>query len=654
MSEEKSALAASDRGTAVSTRVNDRRSLSWTRFRKDTAYRRPLAGWFTTALLSVVILAGLVAFSPVVGAISRPAASARWSTMPTPDYSQVLSNKLNNVACISATFCVAVGEYTTRAGVAQNLILTWNGSTWSANSSASLSTSASQENIINGVSCVSSTFCVAVGFFDTSAKSYLYQNLILTWNGSTWSLDSAASLSTSASQLNVLGGVSCASSSFCVANGVYYNGTTYQNLILTWNGSTWSLDSAASLSPGTSVPTFAGGISCATLRFCVANGIYYNGTTYQTLILTWNGSAWSLDTASSLSPGTSVTTYAGGISCATSHFCVATGTYYKQGTGTADQNLLLTWNGSTWSLDTASSLSSSTSQPNILRGVSCASAISCVATGFYNNGTTLQGLVLIWNGSTWSLDDAASLSATGSNPSMPREVSCASSSFCVVGGHYSNGTLNQNLILTWNGKTWSLDSASALSVVAPQDNQLTGVSCTSSSFCVATGYYSNGTVDQNLLLTWNGSTWTLDSASSLSTSATQHNQLTGVSCTSPAFCVAGGYYNNGTVDQNLLLTWNGSTWSLDSASSLSTSATQPNQLAGISCASSTSCVAVGTFMNASKVDQTLVEAFNGFTWHLAASPDTSATQPNQLAGVSCASSTSCVAVGTFVNASKVD
>ena len=592
MSEEKSALAASDRGT-VSTRVNDRRPLSWTRFRNDTAYRRPFAWWFTTALLSVVILTGLVASSPVVGAISRPAASARWSTMPTPDYSQVLSNKLNNVSCVSATYCVAVGEYTTTAGVAQNLILTWNGSTWSANSAASLSTSASQPNFLNGVSCVSSSFCVAVGSLDTSAKSYLYQNLILTWNGSTWSLDSAPSLSTSASQPNTLGGVSCVSSSFCVAAGSYYNGTAYQNMVLTWNGSTWSLDSAASLSTSSTQSNALADISCVFSSFCVATGIYYNGTADQNLILTWNGSAWSLDSAASLSTETSVINISTGISCTSVSFCVATGTFFAT---PAIQNFIITWNGSTWSLDTASSLSSSTSQPNILRGVSCVSAISCVATGFYNNGTTLQGLVLTWNGSTWSLDDAASLSATGSHPSMPSGVSCTSSSSCVVAGHYSNGTLDQNLVLTWNGKTWSLDSASALSVVAPQDNQLTSVSCTSSSFCVATGYYSNGTVDQNLLLTWNGSTW-----------------------------------------------------SLDSASSLSTSATQPNQLAGVSCASSTSCVAVGTFVNASKVDQTLVETFNGFTWHLAASPDTSATQPNQLAGVSCASIFYCSAAGNYSN-----
>ena len=187
-------------------------------------------------------------------------------------------------------------------------------------------------------------------------------------------------------------------------------------------------------------------------------------------------------------------------------------------------------------------------------------------------------------------------------------VSCASSSFCVAAGYYSNGTADQNLLLAWNGSSWSRNSAASLSTSASQNNHLTGVSCASASFCVAAGYYSNGTVDQNLLLTWNGSSWSRNSAASLSTSASQNNHLTGVSCDYLSYCVAAGYYNNGTVDQNLLLAWNGSTWSLNSAASLSTSASQDNHIAGASCVFASFCAAAGTYYNGT-VFQTAVLSY---------------------------------------------
>ena len=59
---------------------------------------------------------------------------------------------------------------------------------------------------------------------------------------------------------------------------------------------------------------------------------------------------------------------------------------------------------STWSLDT--SANSSTSQTNVLEGVSCVSASFCMSVGYYTiaghpSGTN-QTLIEEWNGSTWA------------------------------------------------------------------------------------------------------------------------------------------------------------------------------------------------------------------------------------------------------------
>ena len=86
-----------------------------------------------------------------------------------------------------------------------------------------------------------------------------------------------------------------------------------------------------------------------------------------------------------------------------------------------------------------------------------------------------------------------------------------------------------------------------------QRNYLEGVSCVNSSFCMAAGDYYNGTNYQTLIEKWNGSTWSL--VSSPNTSSTQGNYLNGVSCRSSSFCMAAGYYYAGTYDQTLTEKW---------------------------------------------------------------------------------------------------
>ena len=396
-----------------------------------------------------------------------------------------------------------------------------NAATWSR--VATPNTSSSQNNYLSGVSCTGPSFCVAVGSYSSTGDSLSatnIHNLLLTWNGVSWSLDSAASLSTSASQHNSLDGVSCASPTFCVAVGHYFNGTSNQNLLLTWNGTSWSLDSSPSLSTSTSQDNRLTSVSCASPTFCVAAG-YYGGitTVRQNLLLTWDGTSWSLDSSRSLSTSTSLP-------------------------------------GSTF-----------TSLPNRLYSISCVSARFCMAAGNFGgegSGTLPENLILNWNGVSWSLDSSASLSTSQDYQDYNRleGISCTSSAFCVAAGYYDpNGPAGQqDLILTWNGANWSLDSSASLSTSPSQDDWLFGVSCASTTLCVAVGQYASAGY-QSLLLTWDGSTWTLDSSPSLSPGGGQGSTIVGVSCTSTtgASCVAAGSYNNGIYERTLALAY-GAMW----------------------------------------------------------------------------------------------
>ena len=110
--------------------------------------------------------------------------------------------------------------------------------------------------------------------------------------------------------------------------------------------------------------------------------------------------------------------------------------------------------------------------------------------------------------------------------------------------------------------------------------------------------------------------------------------------------MAVGAYSSGAVQQTLVEGWNGSTWAVIASPNQGTSS---NALSGVSCTSSTSCVAVGFSFNTPSTYQTLVETWNGSTWSIVASPN-QGTDSNLLIGVACSSSTSCTGVGAYTSA----
>src|SRR5205807_728309 len=129
------------------------------------------------------------------------------------------------------------------------------------------------------------------------------------------------------------------------------------------------------------------------------------------------------------------------------------------------------------------------------------------------------------------------------------------------------------------------------------------------------------------------------------TSSTQDNVLNGVTCVSASDCWAIGYYNNGSDVQKLIGQWNGSAWSI--VTSPNTSTTQDNILNGVTCVSASDCWAVGEYYVSNVNHHTLIERWDGTSWAILTSPNTSATEDNFLNGVTCASASDCWAVGYY-------
>ncbi len=344
------------------------------------------------------------------------------------------ASSLAGVSCNNPLACSAVGDYDDASGQKHTLIESWNGSVWSIVPSPNTSDNA--PNLLNGVSCSGPSSCIAVGYNISTGVDL--QTLIESWNGSVWSI--VPSPNTSPSENNSLNGVSCSGPSACTAVGIDTVGSINpidQTLIESWNGSAWSIVPSPNVAD--SQDSSLAGVSCTGPSACTAVGQYdLPGKNVLTLIESWNGSVWSIVP----SPDTSATqtNYLSGVSCNSPSACTAVGANTIGSSTSTDQTLIESWNGSMWSI--VPSPNTSPSEANVLNGVSCFGPTTCNAVGYHTTGGG-QGLL-----------------------GCPLEV-------C------------ETLIESWNGSAWSIVPSPNASVA--QANDLNGVSCNGPSACTAVG-----------------------------------------------------------------------------------------------------------------------------------------------------------------------
>jgi hypothetical protein len=198
------------------------------------------------------------------------------------------------------------------------------------------------------------------------------------------------------------------------------------------------------------------------------------------------------------------------------------------------------------------------------------------------------------------------------------------------------------LIESWNGTAWSLSTNPDVNA------NLTGISCTSSNACIAVGNTTSGGT-KTLIESFAAGTWSVVASPNASTGIQDDDFLSGVSCVTSNYCVAVGEYRAVDTDppiygQSLTEVFDGTNWSiLPSADASGT-----DGLSGVSCIAATVCLAVGINfpIGSGGPDQTLIEMQLGGIWTVRASPNTPTPGGANLVGISCASVTSCVAVGS--------
>lgn len=313
------------------------------------------------------------------------------------------------------------------------------------------------------------------------------------------------------------------------------------------------------------------------------------------------------------------------VSCSAPKACTAVGTNLN--TSGVFVTLAERWDGTSWQRQTTPNPPGNTNQsiaPDLF-GVSCPAAGFCAAVGYYQSPVGQVSIAQTWNGSAWTMQpfpvpaDSSGAELTG--------VSCTSPTFCEAVGGYFDNTVGDNVTLaaTWDGTSWSLQTTP--NPGGFNFEQFNAVSCASPTFCDAWASGNGGNPGVTIAEQWNGSSWQMQTVPS-------NAMVNSVSCTSATFCEAVGF--------GPAYEWDGSAW---------TSQTIPapagtGGLGGVSCTSRAFCEAVGE-NNISGNVVGVAAMWNGSAWSAQATSDPAKSTFLQLTGVSCASPSSCEAGGYF-------
>ena len=276
------------------------------------------------------------------------------------------------------------------------------------------------------------------------------------------------------------------------------------------------------------------------------------------------------------------------VSCASVHFCVGVGDYEDSA---GDYTALIEtlshggWQASapteprTDSDGAGAGMDSGGHAFSILFAVSCPTTTYCVAVGSYHDNVGVSwGLIDTLTNGVWRAIPApmpgkdASGEMPASNPEIVTlsGVNCAAPGACVAVGsypdaaHYDYGLIDTLAHGKWKASVAPQPAKSAYGSAPGNDsnaNQFAGVgsvSCPSTAFCVAVGYYKDASgFSSGLLDTYQNGEWGAAAAPEPSTDASgagayradkggAYGALVGVTCTSPGNCAAVGSYRDTT------------------------------------------------------------------------------------------------------------
>ena len=318
------------------------------------------------------------------------------------------------------------------------------------------------------------------------------------------------------------------------------------------------------------LPAAVNGVSCPVATFCAAVGSYeIKRDAGIPLVDVWDGARWTLHSAAVPSAATNAELSA--VSCSSATTCAAVGWYAVA--GGPREPLAEVWDGVGWTPQSIVFPSGMQSNGYGLSSVSCPSTTSCIAVGSAYDTAGGHDVLLaeVWDGVGWTPQTIVLPSGlVGYDFLVGSSVSCPSTTSCIaVGSAYDTAGGHEVLLAeVWDGVGWTPQT-----IALPSATTVLGISCPSTTSCIAVGYYQTGDLHTlPLAEVWDGVRWT---PQTIPLPRGMYNAtLTSVSCSSITYC---------TVLGSEVIHWDGTTWSIDRDFPAS---------GPVSCASNTTCTVI--------------------------------------------------------------
>jgi hypothetical protein len=419
-----------------------------------------------------------------------------WSVVNTPDPTSI--NALNAVTIAAPADVWAVGTTTDpQAGGFDTLIEHWDGTAWVVAASADPVPAFSY---LYGVAAVSAADVWTVGNDADLTLIEHYGGACATATATSTPTATATSTCEPIWRIEPNGtgrdgdlvSLAVLSADDIWAVGDVYTANMQTALIEHWDGSMWTGVAGPDLGPAGGTLSSIAAVSPTNLW---AVGTYApHGTPSQSLVLHWDGTAWSI--VPSPSPGGHVN-YLTGVSATGPTDAWAVGAYFDDSLPGGYHTLTLHWNGTTW---TEIPSPNPGTWNNILYGVNARAANDAWAVGTAESPGI--GLSFHWDGSTWTQMPSPNPGYNGNtlNAVLARTTADAwSVGFSMDSGDYH--TLTEH----WDGSTWT-------QIPSPDGeityNYLNAIAAAPGGALWAVGrtgsYYGP---DDTLILRWDGSAW---------------------------------------------------------------------------------------------------------------------------------------------------
>jgi len=314
------------------------------------------------------------------------------------------------------------------------------------------------------------------------------------------------------------------------------------------------------------------------------------------------------------------------VSCPTTTMCMGLGNDNYRSRG-----FLEVWKNNSWSLLYTYS--------GTMKAISCPTSAWCMTVAKNDDDAwRLKWFELL--GGVWDVATASPPLPQGGSELRINDVSCTSENACTMVGRYYAGGYKP-YVARWNGTSWSQQSAPS-PTEGNAGEALLAVSCASSTSCLAVGKAANKPFAER----WTGSEWAISSVPNPSGSADA--SLQGISCTASNACIAvGSYAKSGAMARTLAASFNGSSWTI--ASTPNPAKEGAATLREVSCLSASSCLAVGSLAAPAPIlteeETTVALSWNGTSWSLQSSPNAGGSAFSAFSAISCSSTTTCTAVG---------